>query len=166
MPGKDDKAYKGWRGTIKAALDHHPDKFSKEACGKKKSGKLCPYAVFTAMKEKGDTPHYKEQPHTTSGTPHKKKEFKNESEICSFKKYAKKRDLTESSSKEYQQGYGAGKAGHDEPCPYKDDVQRSDWLNGYEDGFKYAKWDDKDKPNWNKPKKMSVSSLNANFDLP
>ena len=87
-------------------------------------------------------------------------------DIIAGEKYVKNRDLTESSSKEYQQGYGVGKAGHDEPCPYKDDVQRSDWLNGYEDGFKYAKWDDKDKPNWNKPKKMSVSSLNANFDLP
>lgn len=75
MPGKDNKAYKGWRGTIRAALDHHPDKFSKEACKTKGTGKLCPYAIFTKKKEEGDTPHYKEQPHTTSGTPHKKKEF-------------------------------------------------------------------------------------------
>jgi hypothetical protein len=109
MPGKDNKAYKGWRGTIKAALDHHPDKFSKEACGKKKNGKLCPYAVFTAMKEKGDTPHYKEQPHTTSGTPHKKK---------GFAEYVAQRD-----------------------------------MELLEEGKK-------------KKKKMSVSSLNVNFDLP
>lgn len=108
MPEKDKKAYKGWRGTIKAALDHHPDKFSKEACGKKKSGKLCPYAVFTAMKKKGDTPHYKEQPHTTSGTPHKKK---------GFAEYVAQRD-----------------------------------AELLEEG--------------KKKKKMSVSSLNANFDIP
>ena len=203
MSGKDKKAYHGWRAVISASLEHHPDKFSKEACKKKGTGKLCPYAIFTTMKKKGNTPHYKEQPHTTSGKPSKKKEFKNESEICkcghykkshaiagqgrsnlpcehpdcdcdnftlnesfSFEKYVKNRDLTESSSKEYQQGYTAGKAGHDEPCPYKDDTQRSDWLNGYEDGFKYAKWDDKDKPNWNKPKKMSVNVLNASLDMP
>jgi len=95
MPGPDHKAYKGWRGTIRAALTHHPDKFSKEACGKKGTGKLCPYAVFTSMKKKGDTPHYKEQPHTTSGTPKKKEEFKDES----FAAYVEKRDLMESKKK-------------------------------------------------------------------
>lgn len=96
MPGKDNKAYKGWRGTIRAALTHHPDKFSKEACKGKDPGKLCPYAVFTKMKEKGDTPHYKEQPHTTSGEPKKKEEFKNEN---TFANYVKKRDLMEAKKK-------------------------------------------------------------------
>jgi len=99
MPEPDKKAYKGWRGTIAAALQHHPDKFSKEACKKKgkKGGKLCPYAVFTKDKEEGDTPHYKEQPHTTSGAPKKKAEFKNE--FTSFKDYATQRDLMESKKK-------------------------------------------------------------------
>lgn len=96
MPGPDHKAYKGWRGTIAAAMQHHPDKFSKEACDKKIKGKLCPYAVFTKMKEKGDTPHYKEQPHTETGTPKKKEEFKDEN---SFANYVSQRDLTESKKK-------------------------------------------------------------------
>lgn len=99
MPGPDNKAYKGWRGTIRAALTHHPDKFSKEACGKKIKGKLCPYAVFTADKEKGGTPHYKEQPHTTSGTPHKKAEFEDEDKKESFADYIKVRDFQESRKK-------------------------------------------------------------------
>jgi len=100
MPEPDKKAYKGWRGTIKAALDHHPDKFSKEACKKKIKGKLCPYAVFTKKKEEGDEPHYKEQPHTTEGTPKKKPEFKDEDkkETC-FTDYVEKRDLMEGKKK-------------------------------------------------------------------
>src|SRR5271170_4488393 len=91
MPRPDKKAYKGFRGTIKAALDHHPDKFSKEACKKKGTGKLCPYAIFTKKKEEGETAHYKEQPHTTSGTPKKKAEFKNES-FLTFKEYVEQRE--------------------------------------------------------------------------
>lgn len=81
MPKKDDKkAYKGFRGTIRAALLHHPDKFSKEACKEKgkKGGKMCPYAIFTAKKKEGDKPHYKEQPHTTKGEPVKKAKYKDE----------------------------------------------------------------------------------------
>lgn len=92
MPGPDHKAYKGWRGTIRAALTHHPEKFSKEACKGKDSGKLCPYAVFTNKKKEGDTPHYKEQPETTSGTPKKKAEFKDES----FAAYVEQRDKKKS----------------------------------------------------------------------
>lgn len=91
----DNKAYKGWRGTIAAALQNHPDKFSKEACGKKIKGKLCPYAVFTKKKEEGDTPHYKEQPSTEEGTPKKKAEFKDES----FANYVAARDLNEAKKK-------------------------------------------------------------------
>jgi len=84
MPKKDDKkAYKGFRGTIRAAMTHHPDKFSKEACKmspgeRKKSGKLCAYAIFTAQKKEGDKPHYKDQPHTTKGAPEKKAKYKDE----------------------------------------------------------------------------------------
>ena len=100
MPEPDHKAYKGWRGTIRAALAHHPEKFSKEACGKKIKGKLCPYAVFTKKAEEGDTPHYKEQPHTTSGTPHKKAEFKDEDKKeGTFSKYVADRDLMEGKKK-------------------------------------------------------------------
>jgi len=100
MPGPDKKSYKGWRGTIAAALQHHPDKFSKEACGKRIKGKLCPYAVFTKKKEEGDTPHYKEQPHTEIGTPKKKEKFKDES----FADYVSKRDLTEVKKKKKMDG--------------------------------------------------------------
>jgi hypothetical protein len=88
MPEPDHKAYKGWRGTIAAMLQHHPEKFSKEACKKKVKGKLCPYAVATAQKEEGDKPHYKEQPHTQTGTPHKKEKYKSES----FAAYVEARD--------------------------------------------------------------------------
>jgi hypothetical protein len=101
MPGPDHKAYKGWRGTIAAALQHHPDKFSKEACGKKIKGKLCPYAIFTKKKEEGDTPHYKEQPETETGTPKKKAEFKDE---VSFADYVSKRDLVEAKRKKKMDG--------------------------------------------------------------
>ena len=100
MPGPDHKAYKGWRGTIRAMLTHHPEKFSKEACKKKGTGKLCPYAIATKQKEEGDTPHYKEQPHTTSGTPKKKPEFKDEDKKeGTFAKYVADRDLQESKKK-------------------------------------------------------------------
>lgn len=95
MPGPDHKAYKGWRGTIRAMLTHHPDKFSKEACKHKVKGKLCPYAIATKEKKEGDTPHYKELPHTTKGEPKKKPEFKDES----FAAYVENRDLMEAKKK-------------------------------------------------------------------
>lgn len=110
MPEPDKKAYKGWRGTIRAALTHHPEKFSKEACKKKGTGKLCPYAVFTQKKKEGDTPHYKEQPHTTSGTPKKKEEFKDES----FAAYVEQRDLAESKKKK-KMSVSSLNAGQDMP---------------------------------------------------
>lgn len=83
MPEKDKKAYSGFKGTIRAALTKHPDKFSKKACDmspskRKKSGKLCPYAIFTAQKEKGDKAHYKELPSTLKGKPVKKEKYKKE----------------------------------------------------------------------------------------
>lgn len=71
------KAGKGWKGSTKAALDHHPDKFSKEACKTGYKGdKLCPYAIMQAMKKKGYDSHYKDQPSTLKGKPKKKKTFK------------------------------------------------------------------------------------------
>ena len=113
MPEKNDKkAYKGFRGTIRAALTHHPDKFSKEACKKstterKKSGKLCPYAIFTAKKEKGAKAHYKELPHTTEGSPEKKEKYKNEA-VLSFKEYVEQRDILEEAKKKKKMGVSAG----------------------------------------------------------
>jgi hypothetical protein len=75
---KEWKAGKGWKGTTKAMLDKHPDKFSKSACKKKgkKKGKLCPYAIASSMKKKGDKAHYKDQPSTLEGKPKKKKKFR------------------------------------------------------------------------------------------
>jgi hypothetical protein len=75
---KEDREWKtgeklGIKGTVKAALDHHPDIFSKDG----KDGKLNPYAIFTAMKKKkGMTPHYKNQESTLKGKSEKKKAFK------------------------------------------------------------------------------------------
>lgn len=113
MPEPDNKAYKGWRGTIRAALTHHPEKFSKEACKKRIKGKLCPYAIFTKKKKEGDEPHYKEQPHTTSGTPKKKEEFKNE---YSFINYVENRDLMEAKkSKKMKMNAGFLNAARDMP---------------------------------------------------
>ncbi|NIQ14519.1 MAG: hypothetical protein GTO02_09000 [Candidatus Dadabacteria bacterium] len=97
MPKPDKKAYKGWRGTIRAALTKHPDKFSKAACKGEDPGKLCPYAVFTQKKKEGEKPHYEELPHTTKGTPKKKKKYRNES--FSFAEYVEQRDLMEAKRK-------------------------------------------------------------------
>ena len=74
---KEWKAGKGWKGTTKAMLDKHSDKFSKEACKKDYEGdKLCPYAVATSMKKSGKKSHYKDQPSTLEGKPKKKKKFR------------------------------------------------------------------------------------------
>lgn len=74
---KEWKAGEGIKGTVRAALTHHPEKFSKEACKKKnkKGGKLCPYAIFSAKNKNGFEPHYKDQPSTLKGEPKKKKKF-------------------------------------------------------------------------------------------
>jgi hypothetical protein len=74
---KEWKFGKGWKGSTKAALDHHPEKFSKEACKHKGKGeKLCPYAIMAANKEKGAESHYEDQPSTLEGKPKKKKKYK------------------------------------------------------------------------------------------
>lgn len=105
MPEPDKKAYKGWRGTIRAALTHHPEKFSKEACKGKDPGKLCPYAVFTKKKKEGDEPHYKEQPHTTKGAPKKKTKFKDENKKEGFAYYVVQRDSMEAKKKKKMLGF-------------------------------------------------------------
>jgi len=72
---KEWKFGKGWKGTVKSMLDHHPEKFSKEACSGKDDGKLCPYAIAASMKKSGKKSHYKDQKSTLKGTPKKKKKF-------------------------------------------------------------------------------------------
>jgi hypothetical protein len=75
----------GIKGTVRAAITHHPEKFDAKC---KDPDKLCPYAIFTAKKEKEDfTPHYKQQKSTKEGTPHKKEKYKNE---CGNNKACKK----------------------------------------------------------------------------
>lgn len=67
----------GIKGTVRAAIKHHPDKFDAKC---KDPDKLCPYAIFTAKKEKEDfTPHYKQQKSTLKGEPEKKEKYKDES---------------------------------------------------------------------------------------
>lgn len=83
---KEWKFGKGWKGTTKAMIDHHPEKFSKEACNNSEKGKLCPYAVAASMKKSGKTPHYKDQPSTLKDKPQKKKKFK------SFKEWLDQRN--------------------------------------------------------------------------
>jgi len=70
---KEWKFGKGFKGSVKAALDHHPDKFDKDC---KDPDKLCPYAVFASMKKKGYESHYEDQKSTLKGKPKKKKKFK------------------------------------------------------------------------------------------
>jgi len=79
----------GWKGTVRAMLAHHPEKFSKDACkkGGKKGGKMCPYAIAYKDKEEGDEAHYKNK----KGKPEKKKEFKNESIFPTYREWVAKR---------------------------------------------------------------------------
>ena len=80
---KEWKAGKGIKGTVRAAITHHPDKFDADC---KDPDRLCPYAIFSAMKKKGFEPHYKDQKSTLKGEPKKKAKFK-ESGYYSFKEY-------------------------------------------------------------------------------
>jgi hypothetical protein len=75
----NEESPKGWRGTIRAMLTHHSEKFSKAACDDDYDGdKMCPYAIAHSMKDKGAKAHYKNQKSSLKGTPKKKKEFKGE----------------------------------------------------------------------------------------
>jgi hypothetical protein len=58
---------KGWRGTIRAMLTRHPDRFGTGP------GKLNPYALAWAMKKKGHKPGYEDQESSLKGKPKKKK---------------------------------------------------------------------------------------------
>ena len=63
------------RGTVAAALEKHPDKFSTDD-----PKKMNPYAIFTAKAKKkgGMESHYKDQPTTSDKEPEKKAKFKDE----------------------------------------------------------------------------------------
>jgi len=72
---KEWKFGKGIKGTVRAAITKHSDKFDKDC---KDPDRLCPYAVFAAKKKKGMTAKYKDQPSTLKGKPKKRKRFQNE----------------------------------------------------------------------------------------
>lgn len=63
---------KGWTGTVRAMLIHHPEL--------NKSKDKNPWALAHYMKNKGDEAHYKDQKTSKKGTPHKKEKFKDEDE--------------------------------------------------------------------------------------
>jgi len=75
---KKDKEYKpkAWKGTVRAMITKHPEKFDPKASGE--GPKLNPYAVATAMAKKGHEPHYKSQKTTLKGKPVKKEKYKDE----------------------------------------------------------------------------------------
>lgn len=67
---------KGWRGTVAAMLQNHPDKFSKKACDSDYEGdKMCPWAIANAQAADGAEPHYQDQESSLEGKPKKKKKF-------------------------------------------------------------------------------------------
>jgi len=68
---KREYKHKDWKGTIRAMITKHPDKFDPDASGE--GPKLNPYAIATAMKKKGAKPGYKPQKSTLEGKPKKKK---------------------------------------------------------------------------------------------
>lgn len=84
------------RGTTDAALKHHPEKFSKDACKKGgDSDKLCPYAVFTNMaKKKKVKSTYKDKSTTDKKKPVKKTKAKKKKKNIgeSFVQYITKRN--------------------------------------------------------------------------
>ena len=84
----------GIKGTVKAALDHHPDKFGKGP------GKLNPYAIFTAKAKKGMKTKYKNQASTLKGTPQKKAKFKEWMQVREEKEWGIK-DQNDATEKKY-----------------------------------------------------------------
>ena len=66
-------APKGWKGTVKAMIQKHPDKFGDG------EGKLNPYAIAHSAKKKGHKSHYKDEESTlTKSKPEKKEKYKDE----------------------------------------------------------------------------------------
>lgn len=75
----NEETKKGWKGTVRAMLTHHPEKFSKDACKNGgKDGKLCPWAIAHSMDKKGAEAHYKDQESSLEGNPKKKDKYKDE----------------------------------------------------------------------------------------
>lgn len=70
----NEETKKGWRGTVRAMLTKHPDKFSADD----EDGKLNPWAIAHSMANKGAKPHYKDQESSLKGKPKKKEKYKNE----------------------------------------------------------------------------------------
>ena len=60
----------GLKGTVRAMITHHPEKFDADC---KDKDKLCPYAIASSKKIE---PHYKNQESTVKGKPVKKSKFK------------------------------------------------------------------------------------------
>lgn len=63
---------KGWTGTVRAMLTHHPEL--------NQDDEKNPYALANWMKKKGYKPHYKDQESSLEGKPEKKKKYKDEDE--------------------------------------------------------------------------------------
>lgn len=108
----NEKAPDGWKGTVRAMLTKHKDKFDKDADSKKdkkddkdgedkkdkKDGKINPFALANSMKKKGDEPHYKDQESTKKGKPEKKEKFKDEDKKEKDKDDDKEEEKSESVS--------------------------------------------------------------------
>ena len=76
----DEETKKGWKGTVRAMLTKHPDKFSKDADSDDKGGKMNPWAIAHSMAKKGAKSHYKDQESSLEGKPEKKEKYKDEDE--------------------------------------------------------------------------------------
>jgi hypothetical protein len=78
----NEETKKGWKGTVRAMLTKHPDKFSKDG----EDGKMNPWAIAHSMANKGAKSHYKDQESSLEGKPEKKEKYKNEG-VMNFKEF-------------------------------------------------------------------------------
>lgn len=95
----NEKAPEGWKGTVRAMLKHHPEKFDKDADGEK-GGKMNPYALAWSVKKKGGEAHYKDQESSKKGEPEKKEKFKDEDKDESVSLWQQWKTLRESNGTE------------------------------------------------------------------
>ena len=72
----NEETKKGWKGTVRAMITKHPDKFDADADSDDKDGKMNPWAIAHSMDKKGDKPHYKDQKSSLEGKPKKKEKYK------------------------------------------------------------------------------------------
>jgi hypothetical protein len=89
---KEWKAGKGIKGSTRAAIVNHPDKFDPDC---KDPNRLCPYAIMKSMQKKGAHFNYKDQESTLKGKPHKKKEKSSDLKFKKFKEWMKRREEKE-----------------------------------------------------------------------